>query len=248
MSKLLASERRQRSFVSGMASPDSSRVVCAIMPDGVSLRHSTPRRGSAGPTARAAAVGRGVPRQLRSAQPQPLPRLQREPVLGGELQDSRVLPSVLRPLRLDPRRPRLLHRVLRSLQPRPPPRRHRAAHPGIGPLRHRRRDPRPARPDPPRRLRRQPGPIPTPPAPTTETTHRRLDQRTHTRSTHQIRIGSCLTGLDPVVPSCRPTVLAPPATALTNLATSESAATVVQDTRSGRRRHRARKAEIQQIP
>ena len=31
---------------------------------------------------------------------------------------------------------------------------------------------------------------------TAETAHRRLDQRTHPRSTHQIRMTSCLTGLD----------------------------------------------------
>ena len=85
------------------------------------------------------------------------------PYSRGELQDPQVLPGVPRPVRLDRRRPRVLRRVLRSLQPRPPPRRHRAAHPGVGPLRHRRRDPRPTRRHPRRRLRRQPGPVRAPP-------------------------------------------------------------------------------------
>ena len=49
---------------------------------------------------------------------------------------------------------------------------------------------------PRRRLRRQPRPVPAPTTDTTEAAHRRLDQRTHPRSTHQIRMRSCLTGLD----------------------------------------------------
>ncbi len=83
-----------------------------------------------------------------------------------------------------------------SLQPRAPPLRHRAAHPGLGPLRHRHRDPRPTRRHPQRRLRRQPRPIPAPSTQPTEAAHRRLDQRTHPRSTHPIRIRSCLIPLD----------------------------------------------------
>ena len=59
----------------------------------------------------------------------------------------------------------VLRRVLRSLQPRAPPRRHRAAHPGVGALRHRHRDPRPTSRHPRRRLRRQPRPVPAPPTP-----------------------------------------------------------------------------------
>ena len=47
-------------------------------------------------------------------------------------------PGLPRPVRLAGRRPRLLRAVLRLLQPRAPPLRHRAAHPGLGPLRHRR--------------------------------------------------------------------------------------------------------------
>ena len=47
--------------------------------------------------------------------------------------------------------------VLRPLQPRPPPRRHRAAHPGIGPLRHRRTRSAPNEPPP--------STPPTPPTP-----------------------------------------------------------------------------------
>jgi putative transposase len=118
------------------------------------------------------------------------------PYSESPVQDAQVLPGVPRPLRLDPRRPHVLRGVLRSLQPRPPPRRHRPAHPRLRALRHRRRDPRPARRDPRRRLRGEPRPIRAPPTRTPETAHRRLDQRTHPRSTHQIRITSCLNGLD----------------------------------------------------
>ena len=55
---------------------------------------------------------------------------------------------------------------------------------------------RPTRRHPRRRLRRQPRQIPAPAAHPTETAYRRLDQRTNPRSTHQIRIRNCLTGLD----------------------------------------------------
>ncbi len=49
-----------------------------------------------------------------------------------------------------------LHGVL---QPRAPPQRYRAAHPRVGPLRHRHRDPSPAGAHPGRGLRRQPRPV-----------------------------------------------------------------------------------------
>ena len=57
------------------------------------------------------------------------------PYLGGGLQDPQVLPGLPRPVRLHRGRPGLLRRVLRALQPRPPPLGHRAPHPGLGPLR-----------------------------------------------------------------------------------------------------------------
>jgi putative transposase len=41
-----------------------------------------------------------------------------------------------------------------------------------------------------------PGPLRALPTDPAEAAHHRLDQRTHPRSTHQIRITSCLTGLD----------------------------------------------------
>ena len=87
-------------------------------------------------------------------------------------------------------------RVLRLLQPSPPPLRHRPAHPRIGPLRHRHRDPSPAGRDPRRRLRRQPPPVlrtdgpphpscPPSPGSTTPpstTTHRRNPENLSQRS------------------------------------------------------------------
>jgi hypothetical protein len=42
----------------------------------------------------------------------------------------------------------------------------------------------------------EPRPVRAPATVTTEAAHRRLDQRTHTRSAHQVRVRSCLTGLD----------------------------------------------------
>ena len=96
-------------------------------------------------------------------------------------------------LRVDRRCPGVLLGVLRSLQPRPPPRRHRAPHPRLGPLRHRRRDPDQPGRHTHRCPQREPCPIPPP---TTHTTQAPLDQRTQPRSTHPIRIRSCLIPLD----------------------------------------------------
>ena len=101
------------------------------------------------------------------------------------------------------RRPVVLHRVLRLLQPHPSPFRRRTTHRGVGALRHRHRDPRPARHHPRRRLHRQPRPIPPPTPHTTQTAHRRLDQPTHPRSAHQIRVRICLTQLDMFRPGRR---------------------------------------------
>ena len=50
--------------------------------------------------------------------------------------------------------------------------------------------------DPHRRLRRQPRPIPPPTTHPTEASRGRLDQRTQPRSTHPIRMRSCLIPLD----------------------------------------------------
>jgi hypothetical protein len=57
-------------------------------------------------------------------------------------QPAQVLPRIPSPRRIDSRRTRVLRRVLRSLQPRPPPRRHQAPHPSIAPLRNHHRNPR----------------------------------------------------------------------------------------------------------
>ncbi len=83
---------------------------------------------------------------------------------------------------------------------RPPENRLRAGvglhTPRLGPPRHRCRDPRPTRGHPPRSQRRKPGPVPPPTSRPPEAVHRRLDQRTVPRSTHQERVRTCLIGLD----------------------------------------------------
>ncbi len=84
----------------------------------------------------------------------------RQPVLRGAIQDDQVLPPVPRALRLNRTSPRLLRRLLRPLQPHPPPLRHRATHASISPLRHRHRDPSPAPDHPQRGLRGQPNALP----------------------------------------------------------------------------------------
>src|SRR5262249_17348268 len=55
--------------------------------------------------------------------------VQRQSVLGSELQDPEILPGLPRPVRLAGRRPRVLPAVLHLLQHRPPALRHRPAHP-----------------------------------------------------------------------------------------------------------------------
>jgi putative transposase len=73
----------------------------------------------------------------RRTQPQPPARVQRQPLQRSAVQDAEVRPGLPRPLRVAGRRPGLLRDVLRLLQPRAPAQRHRAAHPRVGPLRHR---------------------------------------------------------------------------------------------------------------
>ena len=114
-----------------------------------------------------------------------------------ELQDTQVLPRVPRPVRVHRRRPQLLRHVLRVLQPRAPPLRHRAAHTRVRALRHRHRNPRTTRRCARRRLRRQPNPLPAPPPRTARAPDRRVDQRPLTRSTHPKRMtNDCLKMLD----------------------------------------------------
>jgi hypothetical protein len=122
---------------------------------------------------------------------------------GEARQDSRcgpraeVLPGVPRTVRLGPGRPSLLRDVLRVLQPRPPPQRHRPAHPRLGALRHRRRDPTATPADRCRRLRRHPRPLPRPTPASTQAAHRGLDQPAHPRSAHTERLTTkCLNLLD----------------------------------------------------
>ncbi len=87
-------------------------------------------------------------------------------------------------------------RRLRSLQPRPPPRRDRATHLITGPLRHRHRDPSDTSRNPHRCLQREPCPIPPPTTHATEASRGRPDQLTQPGSTHPIHVRSCLILLD----------------------------------------------------
>jgi hypothetical protein len=114
--------------------------------------------------------------------------------LGGLLLVTASPQGVSGAVRLHRRRPRVLRRVLRLLQPRPPASRDRAAHPGIGPLRHCGEDPRRTRQGPRRRLRGQPGPVP-PPTHTTTHSWRGVDQPTTSDRT-DIVSNPCLIKLD----------------------------------------------------
>lgn len=128
--------------------------------------------------------------------PQPLPsaRVQRQPLSRGELQDAQVLPRLPRPIRIDSRRPRVLHSVLKHYN-------HVHRHSGIGlhtpasvhydtaaTIRDQRTEILDAAyaANPVRFGYRRPNP----------TVHHRLNQRTVPRSTHQERMTSCLIGLD----------------------------------------------------
>ena len=79
----------------------------------------------------------GVPagRSRRHEDAQSPVHLQRQPLLGVELQDPEVPARVPRPVRLDRARPRALPRVRRLVQPRAPPLRDRADDPGRRPPR-----------------------------------------------------------------------------------------------------------------
>jgi putative transposase len=60
-----------------------------------------------------------------------------KPYSQAQFKTLKYLPGLPGAVRVDPRRPRVLRRVLRRLQPRAPPRRTRAAYPRVGLLRHR---------------------------------------------------------------------------------------------------------------
>jgi hypothetical protein len=74
---------------------------------------------------------------LGVARSQPAPRVERQPLQRGQLQDPEVLLLVPRPLRVDPGRPGVPRRLLHVLQPRAPAPGPAPAHAGLGPLRHR---------------------------------------------------------------------------------------------------------------
>ena len=83
-------------------------------------------------------AGRVPPRRSRDHQdPLAAVHLQRQPLLGGELQDAEVPARVPRPLRHHRARPQPLPRVRRLVQPCPPPLRDRADDPSRRPPRHR---------------------------------------------------------------------------------------------------------------
>ena len=101
---------------------------------------------------------------------------QRQPLQREPVQDPEVLPELPRHLRLDPARPCVLRRVLHHLQPPPPARRPRAAHP---PHRAQRTGPPgPRRPHPGPGRRPPPAQQPVPPtAPPTRAPRLVLDQQ-----------------------------------------------------------------------
>jgi hypothetical protein len=89
---------------------------------------TTGRRRRASPSGRAddLQAGRDAARRSRSGQDaQQALHLDRQPLLGGAVQDAQVPARVPAAVRLDRARPRVLPRVLRLVQPPAPPRRHR---------------------------------------------------------------------------------------------------------------------------
>jgi len=76
-------------------------------------------------------------RASRSEGPHSRPHVSNDTLLRSRVQDIEVLPCVPRTIRIARGRNRVLHRVLRALQPLPPSLRHRPAHGGVGALRHR---------------------------------------------------------------------------------------------------------------
>src|SRR5215217_5722299 len=114
----------------------------------------------------------------------------------GPVQDAQVLPGVPRAVRVDPRRPPLLRGILGRLQPRASSRRARAAHAGVGLLRHRSPDPSPPRDRARSGLRGQPAAV-RPPADPAPAARHRLDQPAHLGGAHTDEMTArCLTGLE----------------------------------------------------
>ena len=98
---------------------------------------------------------------------------------------SRSRLSSMQALDLPERRAAWLVPALTSIET--PSLRDRAAHPSLGPPRHRPRDPQAASAKPRRRLRRPPRPVRPTPTPTSEASRPGLDQSALTRSTHTKR-------------------------------------------------------------
>ncbi len=107
-------------------------------------------------------------------------REQRQPVLGGAIQDAEVPARVPGPVRLRRGRARLLRRVLRLVQQRALPLGSRAAHAGDRALRRNCRRTRAARPNPGERLRATSGAVRASGASTGRATEGGMDQSAET--------------------------------------------------------------------
>jgi hypothetical protein len=102
--------------------------------------------------------------KTRSSPPS-LPRVERQSLLRGRVQDPEVLPGFPGKLGLGRRGPRVLRAFLHLLQHRAPPLPDRPEYPGIRSRRHLAANPQTPPAGPRRRLRGPPGPLPrTPPA------------------------------------------------------------------------------------
>ncbi len=113
------------------------------------------------------------------------PGEQRQPLLRGPVQDPEVPARVPGVLRLAGSRPRVLRRILPRVQLHPPSLRDRLAHPGLGPLRHRRRH-RPGPAEHPHRRLPCPSRTVRPPAPPAGDADPVLDQPARERTPNEL--------------------------------------------------------------
>ncbi len=114
------------------------------------------------------------------------------PFSEAQFKTIKYCPPVPRALRLNRAGPRVLRRLLRPLQPHPPPLGHRATHASISPLRHRPRDPSQAPSHLQRGLRSQPHTLPQQDTTRPSTPRGRLDQSTPRRGACTEQLVVCL--------------------------------------------------------